>query len=126
MEKKEVKEEVSNKSYLQEGNQVSLKEGTITFGKWNNGDSNNAVRRACSDRELSRITAKIGMSTYINAMTLNWLIAYSVQKGSGFLKGDRVEETFSKIQKLEPGDAYSLGKAFYEFQEMVIGDIKKK
>ena len=105
---------------------VKLSGGEITFGVWTNGDGNQAVRRACSDRELSRITTEKGLQMYVNAMTTNWLLAYSIQRGSGFLKGESVVDTFNNIQKLKIDDAAKLGRAFKEFHDSIMEDVKKK
>ena len=107
-------------------NIVDLKDGQIVFASWKNKDQNKSYYKSLNDRDIIGIRDKDSKEKAILKKTQEWLLAYSVWNGSGFLKGNSIEETFEKIQELDIIEATKLGTAFNDFATDMVESIKKK
>lgn len=107
-------------------NVINLKDGDIVLGNWKNKDQNRSYYKALGDRDITNIKDSESKDKAILKKTQEWLLAYSVFNGTGFLKGNTVEETFTKIEDLDILEATKLGQAFNDYAEAMVESIKKK
>jgi hypothetical protein len=105
---------------------VTLKGGEVTFGRWKNIDLNKAMVKACQDSELNRVSDSELKNKLVIRFSTEWVMAFSIYRGSGFLKGKTVEETYSNIQNLDITESTMLGQAFEEFGKQISEEVKKK
>lgn len=105
---------------------IKLKGGEITFGLWKNHENDESYIRACSDKTIMSIPDVEKRNEILQARTSEWIIAYSIQNGLGYLKGNNVEETFVNIQKMTIDESTKLGQAFVEFAKQTTEELKKK
>ncbi|MFW6311887.1 MAG: hypothetical protein ACOC1K_06600 [Nanoarchaeota archaeon] len=130
---KDVVKEMSEKgkekeqSFLDKNNNsVKLKGGKIIFGKFKNKDKKEAYLNALERSEKYNKLSKEKRELLIENDTQEWIVAFMIQRGMGFLKGKNVNETYENLLELDFEDAYKLGHAAGEFLNKVQGDIKKK
>ena len=105
---------------------VDLKNGQIIFASWKNKDQNKSYYKALNDKDIIGIRDKDSKEKAILKKTQEWLLAYSVHNGSGFLKGTTIIETFDNIQDMDIVEATNLGSAFNTFANDMVESIKKK
>ena len=115
-----------NEEIKEPSNLVELTDGNISLGRWKNKDQNKSYYRALQDKDLMGIKDEDSKDKAVMKVTQDWLLAYSVWNGSGFLKGDTLEKTYENIQELDIMEATVLGKAFNKFATDMVESIKKK
>jgi len=105
---------------------IELSKGRVGFGKWKNGEATEALIKACKNKRLNGIEDEGMKKMIIDRTASEWIIAYSIFHGGGFLKGPTVESTYEKIQELDIDEATKLGSAFKEFNDSLSNEVKKK
>lgn len=109
-----------------ENNTVELKDGPIVFGHWKNKDQTKAYYKALQDKDIVAIKDAESKDKAILKSTQDWLLAYSIWNGTGFLRGDNIEKTYENIQDLDIIEATKLGQAFNDYAIEMTESIKKK
>ena len=105
---------------------VSLSKGEIVFGKWKNREQKSAYYAALSNPELGAISDESSKDKIVNSRLSMELLVYSVQNGTGYIKGVDINETRRNIDDLDFEEAGILTSAFEEFATEKIEAIKKK
>jgi hypothetical protein len=107
-------------------NKITLSKGEIVFSKWTNLDRKEIQRIVYVDPIINNIIDEKLKQDYIDGLTAEWLVAASIFRGLGFLKGKTLKETYENIQALDILEINTLGNAFAEFYNTELKDLKKK
>lgn len=93
----------------------------ITLTEWTNEDDLLCVKKAM----LSVPRNSPIRNEEVNGLVQVWRLAMALEKGDGYLKGKRLDETYNNIQKLGVKLGNQLSEFFIDFMEE-IGLLKKK
>ena len=126
VDKKIEKKEDKKLSFLENDNSVTLQGGKVIFAGFKNWQRNDAYIKACNDKGINSLNNKDDRE-YAKENKINeWLIAWVIQNGNSFLKGETIEKTFINIQNLNDIEATIIGTAVGEFIALRESEIIKK